>query len=537
MSRMRALALAAIVLAAVDASAQAPARPQRDVPSRRIGGPGAITGRVTAAGTGVPLRQAVVAATSGRGLPHEVVTNDDGRYELTDLEPGPWQITISRNGYITRKSGQSRPFGRARPIDVASGQRITFNVPLTRASAITGRVYDEYGEPVTAARVAVLRPRMMGNRRFLEPVGDSDQTDDTGAFRVHSLPAGEYYVTASARLAPPDSVVQTTLSPSYYPGTGDFAAAQKVRVAPGADAFISFPLLPVRTARVSGFIVTSQARPGDAFLSLTSEAGELGMPFGAGAVTREDGSFTIADVPPGTYTLIAELRSGVTSISEIGAVTLSVNGTDIAGLSIATVKPGTLKGTIVADAGVKRRLPDKVDIAARPRRSGAPSTFASAAGTWFEMAAPPGPFQLEVDVPAGWEVKSLTLGGFDAADSAIDIGGEQDVPVTVVLTDRTTDVSGTVAGTNVAGAYVIVFPADSGNWTPRRVRSTQTDSRGRYRILGLPPSERYLAVAVGDLDEGQDTDPEFLQQIQAAASAFDLRADEKRILDLKVLEP
>lgn len=537
MSGIRTLTFAAIVLAAIDASGQAPARPQRDVPNRRVGGPGAIIGRVTAADTGVPLRQAVVAASSARGLPREVVTNNEGRFELADLEPGPWQITISRNGYITRRSGQSRPFGRVRPLDVASGERITFDVPLTRASAITGRVYDEFGEPITAARVTVLRPRMAGNRRHLEPVGQGDQTDDTGAFRVHTLPGGEYYVTASARLAPPDSVVQTTLSPTYYPGTGDFATAQKVRVAPGTDAFISFPLLPVRTARISGFIVSSQARPADAFLSLTSDAGELGMPFGAGSVTREDGSFTIADIPPGNYTLVAELRSGISSIAEIGTVAVTINGTDIEGLTVATGRPGTLRGTLAADAGVKRRLPDKIDLAARPRRAGAQSTFATATGSSFEMPAPPGPFLLEVDVPDGWEVKSLTLGGFDASDLAIDIGGEQDVPVTVVLTDRTTDLSGMVSGASAAGAYVIVFPADSGTWTARRVRSTQTDSRGRYRILGLPPGDKYLAIAVGDLDEGQETDPEFLQQVQAAASAFDLRADEKRILDLKVLQP
>ena len=537
MSATRALAFVAIVLASTDAASQTQVRPQRDVPNRRIGGPGAIVGRVTVAGTGIPLRQAIVSASSARALPRDVVTNDDGRFELADLEPGPWHVTISRNGYVTRKSGQSRPFGRVRPIEVVSGQRVTFDVQLTRASAITGRLHDEFGEPVTAARVNVLRPRMSGSRRYLEPVGQADQTDDTGAFRVHSLPAGEYYVTASARLAPLDSVVQTTLSPTYYPGTGDFAAAQKVRVTAGTDAFISFPLLPVRTARISGFIVTSQARPADAFLSLTSDAAEQEMPFGAGAVTREDGSFTMADVPPGNYTLVAELRSGVSSIAEIGTVAVTVNGFDVEGLTVATVKPGTLRGTIAADVGVKRRLPDAVDIAARPRRAGAQSTFASAAGTSFEMPAPPGPFTLEVDVPDGWEVKSLTLGGFDATDLAIDIAGEQEVPVTVVLTDRTTDVSGTVAGASAAGAYVVVFPSNSGTWTTRRVRSTQTDSRGRYRITGLPPGDEYLAIAVGDLEEGQERDPEFLQRVQGAAVPFDLRLDEKRTLDLKVLEP
>src|SRR5678816_4029926 len=190
-------------------------------------------------------------------------------------------------------------------ISLTNGQKVNIDIPLTRASAIVGRILDEYGEPITAARVAVLRPTMVRDRRYLEPVGEGDFTDDTGAFRLHSLPAGEYYVTASARVAPPDSVVQTTLAPTYYPGTGDFGSAQRVRVAPGAETAIDFPLLPVRSARVSGFVYTSSGQPANAFLSLTSDAGELGTPLGAGGITRNDGSFTIADIPPGRYTPVS----------------------------------------------------------------------------------------------------------------------------------------------------------------------------------------------------------------------------------------
>ena len=534
----KALLAAAMILAAVTAATagQPGARPRDLMPGRPSTGSGIITGRVTASDTGVPLRQALVAATGVMGMPREATTDDQGRFELRSLEPGPWQISVSRSGYITRKFGQARPFGRATAITMTNGQRVNIEIPLTRGSAIVGRIFDEFGEPVTAARVSVLRPTMVRHRRYLEPIGEGDSTDDTGAFRLHSLPAGEYYVTASARVAPPDSVVQSTLSPTYFPGTGDFGSAQKIRVAPGSETVADFPLLPVRTARVSGVVYTSNGHPADAFLNLTSDAGELGAPLGAGGVTRDDGHFLMAEIPPGRYTLVAEVRANPSTIAEIATASIVVNGADVEGLTLTTAKPGSLRGTIVADAGVRRRLPQEIEIAARPRRQGAEATFASVASTSFEMPTPPGPFTLEVDVPDGWAVKSMTMGGLDASDLAIDIGSEQAVPVTVVLTDRMTDVSGTVAGIDASGASVVVFPADSSNWTPRRVRSAQTDARGRFRIVGLPPGERYLAVAVRDIEEGQEDDPDFLQQIQNQATPFDLGVDEKRLLDLKVLQ-
>ena len=107
----------------------------------------------------------------------------------------------------------------------------------------------------------------------------------------------------------------------------------------------------------------------------------------------------------------------------------------------------------------------------------------------------------------------------------------------MLITDRVTDLSGTIGGADGSGAFVVVFPADSTQWTPRRMRSAQADARGRFRIAGLPPGQRYLAVAVKDLDPGQENDPDFLQQVQSQAATFNLAAEEKRTLDLKVLQP
>jgi protocatechuate 3,4-dioxygenase beta subunit len=120
----RELAALAVVLAFFDAAAAQQPRPRDPRTAGQPAQPAAITGRVTAAESGVPLRNAIVSATSGMGFPREVVTDERGRFELRGLEPGAWQITVSRAGYISRKFGQSRPFGREQPIPLTAGQQV-----------------------------------------------------------------------------------------------------------------------------------------------------------------------------------------------------------------------------------------------------------------------------------------------------------------------------------------------------------------------------------------------------------------------------
>jgi hypothetical protein len=517
-------------------------RPPRDVGSRPTAPvpTGSISGRVTGAESGAPLRRAEIVAISPERMdPRSAVTDDDGRFELTGLEAGSWQVTASKTGYASQQFGQRRTFDPAAQVAVAPGQRATADFSLIRASAIGGRVYDEYGDPLAGARVNVLRSRMVQQRRYLQRVGEGDLTDDTGAFRIHGLPPGEYYVTASLRVAPVESVVQTTHAPTYYPGAANFAEAQRVLLAPGADVAVDFPVLPFRTARVSGVVLDSSGAPANAFLNLTSEAGELGVPLGVGGATREDGTFTLPEVPPGTYTLNATLKGGAAFGEETAAIPLSVYGDDVSGLTLVTTKPGTLRGTIVAAEGVTRRLPAELNILARSTRPNAESTFAESSRNAFELAVPVGPFQLEVEPPEGWALRSLLVNDTDVTDLVLDLKGQQGVSIRVVLTDRISEITGTLAGNDTApAAHVIVFPYDSAKWAAasRYIRAARADDRGRFRITGLPPGTRYLAAAVDGLEEGEGADPEFLARIRDYATAFDLADGEKRVIDLRVIQ-
>jgi hypothetical protein len=494
---------------------------------------------VVDADSGAPIRLAEVVAVN-RFAPDErsTKTDDEGRFGFEDLLPGAWVVTASKTGYTTLQLGQRRPFERVEPVPLRAGDRVAGDIALRRAGVVTGRIHDEYGDPLAGVRVQVMRAGISQQRRHLQPVGEGDLTDDTGAFRIHSLPPGEYYVAASLRVAPVESGIQTTYAPTYYPGTAAYAEAQRVLVGGGAEANVAFPVLPFRTARVTGMVISSRGGPGDALLNLSSEAGELGVPLGIGGATQPDGTFTLPDVPPGTYTLTAALRGEGQLGSEVASHPVTVYGDDVGGLTLVTAPPGTVRGSVVGDAGNERQIPPKLSVLARSVKPGGEATFGDVVENAFAFALPVGPLRLSVDAPDGWAVKAILVHERDVTDEAIDAGGEQDIPVRVVLTDRPTEVSGTVTAAGVrAGAAVVVFPDDASRWEPpsRYVRTAAVDERGTFRIAGLPGGRRYRAVAVETLDAGEGEDPEFLSRIRDRATPFDLVDAERRRLDLQIV--
>jgi len=386
----------------------------------RRGGPPApvangatIVGRVFDATTQAPVRRAQIQATNNE-LFIDGTTDDDGRFQLAGLRAGAWQVTVSKGGYYPWYIGQRRPFDIPPPITLAARQRLEVDIQLSRGGVIAGRIFDQGGEPLAGLQVKVYRARMSQGYRRLETVGVPDRTDDTGAYRIYALPPGDYYVGASLRMAPADSIVETTYAPTYYPGTGDIGEAQRIRIGLGSEATAVFPLLPVRRVRVAGTLLTSSGAPADAVLSLINANGELGIPLGVGGVTRRDGTFTLTDVPPGRYTLSATLRSD--GPSEIASMPLLVGDDDVSGVALVTERPGRIQGRFVVDAGVSRPLPQDLDVTARAAHVNG-TQISHDTGSPFVLNDVGEPFYLRVEVPEGWAVKSVEIGGTDVTDS------------------------------------------------------------------------------------------------------------------------
>jgi hypothetical protein len=515
---------------------------------QQVQGTASIRGLVTSADTNSPVRRAQVRATSPDTRSSRLSTTDaDGRFELRDLPAGRWTITAAKGGFVTQQLGQRHPFESVEPIALTDGQRVTANFSLSRGSAITGRVSDEFGDPITGARVQVLRSQIQQGRRRLVPAGTGAQTDDTGSFRVFGLAPGEYYVAASLQAAPADSSDNpVSYAPTYFPGTASISDAQRLTLTLGTEqSGINFVLQPVRAVRVSGTIVDSNGAPAQARLTLMPAGfvDEGGMQIGNAARVLRDGTFTILNVVPGDYVLTVNGRSNGNATPEVASIPLTVGHDDLSGLSIATSRGGSIRGTITADNNA--RLPTtNIQVSVQPVRPTPggflPRTQVSSTGT-FELNGLIGAHVLRVDrVPDGYVVQSIRANGRDITDAALEFRGSETANVQVVLTNRISQVSGAVKanGQPVTAASVVLFPEDAAQWVfpSRRVRMVRVDQNGVFRAGSVPPGERYLAVAVDYLELGEFQDPLFLERMRGRATAFSLGEGENKNLDLTLVE-
>jgi hypothetical protein len=515
---------------------------------QQIQGTASIRGLVTSADTNSPVRRAQVRATSPETRSARLGTTDaDGRFELKDLPAGRWTIVASKGGFVTQQFGQRHPFESVEPIELAEGQRVTANFTLSRGSVITGRVSDEFGDPITGARVQVLRSQVQQGRRRLMPTGNGAQTDDTGSFRVFGLAPGDYYIAASLQTAPADSSASpVSYAPTYFPGTGNVADAQRITLTLGVEqSGINFVLQPVRAVRVSGTVVDSNGGPAQAVLNL-SPAGfgdEGGLQMGNPSRVLPDGTFTILNVVPGDYVLTATGRANGNATPEVASMPLTIGNDDLVGVSVAMSKGGSIRGTVVTDSNGKVQTTN-IQVLVQPLRqtpgASQPRAQVSSAGT-FELNGLIGAQVLRVErLPDGWTVKSIRANGRDVTDTAIEFRGSESANVQVVLTDRISELSGTVKanGQPVTAASVVLFPEDPAQWVfpSRRVRMVRVDQNGIFRARSLPPGERYLALAVDYLEQGEFQDPAFLERMKGRATAFSLNEGENKNLDLTLIE-
>jgi len=557
------------------------AAPPRDTRPATQSGTAIIRGRVVAADTGRPLRRARITL-SGPELGREgrsTSTNLDGRYEMADLPAGRYTIRVTRSGYLPLQYGQRRPLEPGKPLQLLDKQaidRIDFALP--RASVISGQITDELSEPVADVQVFAMRSTWFQGRRRMVPVGLPARTDDAGEYRLTGLSPGSYDVMATLRetWTVTENGVERMLgyAPTYAPGTASLTDARRVTVAVGqAVGNTNFALMPGTAASVSGMAADSLGAPlvSRGIILMQEFAGASGaiMSMGGNATTAADGSFTIKNVPPGSYKVLAQTTRDTQSVRgtvlEIATQPVTLDGADITNLSLTTSMGWSIAGTVIADTGAPPDAPPtRFGVAARlvdpdsgmgmggapppPPPPGAPGGGAipdsgRVRPDWsFTVVSVFGAARVRPFVPDGWTVKAILHDGRDIADAPIELkSGETLTDVQIVVSNRVTNVSGQLLddkGAPLVDGTVIVFTDDAAKWMDdsRWVRAVRPDQQGRYQIQGLPPGD-YLAVAVDYVEEGIWNDPEYLESIRRHGQRLTLSDAESKSLTLKPVTP
>jgi Carboxypeptidase regulatory-like domain len=334
-----------------------------------------IEGRVVAADTGDPLRNARVVVTSAcEAAP--VLTDGDGRFSLSRPGDGPCTLTVAKPG--NAKTTVTVPTG--------SGPLV---VTMARGAVIAGTVMDDRGDPVVGASVIVETAVAEGHK---PAVLATPTTDDLGEYRAGDLPAGAVVVAIFAAPTSFRMIVGPggmTISGGgrgdperrvYFPGVTSAATAAVFSLQPGDEhAGVSFIVgaaavgLGIQTPAYSprepndttaAVIEGRVLRPGGhpltgAMVRLIPSASTMAPP--KLAVTDVDGKyqFVLPNDAAGTYRVAVAAFNQAYLPTEYGQRRSSDQGEEItvaAGerrdrLNITMVRPGVIAGRVVDENG------------------------------------------------------------------------------------------------------------------------------------------------------------------------------------------
>jgi hypothetical protein len=176
----------------------------------------------------------MVLGGSDQNQPKQVIADSSGRFVFRDLNAGTYQLRATSPGYLPGQFGQNRPSGASQPVTLERDdeKRGGLALRLWQSASVSGRLVDEYNEPVVGISVRLLR-RTIVNTRPRFTVGTTGSTDDRGIYRFPGLTPGDYVVAlVSTATTLPVSFSDTYMQASYAGNTTEFINEVSISGAP-----------------------------------------------------------------------------------------------------------------------------------------------------------------------------------------------------------------------------------------------------------------------------------------------------------------
>ena len=197
-------------------------------PESAAGGPATAPQVTTTIGRGgVPLQISMGATMGTMSFSRSVLTDAQGQFSFPRLPAGQFTLNASRNQFLPVSYGQRRPNGQGTAIQLGEGQQMRTDLRILRGGVITGTVTGPEGDPHPFAQIRAWRYVMTNGFKRLQQTGGAS-SDDRGVFRLSNLAPGQYLVSATPSssdlmsdrmMADSNAVEQAIVSGKVKPGT------------------------------------------------------------------------------------------------------------------------------------------------------------------------------------------------------------------------------------------------------------------------------------------------------------------------------
>lgn len=242
-------------------------------------------------------------------LPRSTFCGDDGRFELLGVPAGASTLVAKGPGHLPARLPLS---------EVPEGGLLEgIEVILEAGATLAGRVTDRRGAPLADINVQIRKSSGFSQRRTV-------RTNTEGQYELGGLATGPHLAVART----PQGREQRV----------------SVEIMAGANA-LDFELEPEEGVEIGGRVLDAAGRPvGGAYVRLEPEDGRDGDSSRLFALSRDDGSFRIAAVPPGSYRLHAGMEPG--TFSPEGRK-LEVGSTPLSGVEVVVEQGLSITGRVL----------------------------------------------------------------------------------------------------------------------------------------------------------------------------------------------
>ena len=538
---------------------------------QQVGSLGVVSGSVYNGATGSTISGATVTLGPHyeRGSTRRAVADEKGRFEIRSVLPGRYSVMAEATRFVADSD-----FGSQRYVDVAPGEAVRgLRLPLVSAAVLTGVVTDDQNDPVPGVGVAALEHTAIAGRMQVGMMVRG-RTDDRGAYRLSGLRPGRYLVAIPHKVLT-SGTRPTGLPTIFYPGVSSSVAASAVVVEPGQEhggINIRIPE-PKGLHTLAGTMLGSPAGLKYAVRLIPSESGDAPIELEVReAVTTPAGAFSFPETPPGHYLVraVAFPTSGrpegargptVTLPSVLGPTppeptfwgetSLTVDERGAPSIGVQAREGVRISGRLVFEGSTtvpslieEPRMfvvvtpTDKQDIGY------VPVARVEADGRFKTAGLPPGQYELFPWIVSTkwrqWTLKSVGVGSREVGGGAVEVDTSPLPEVVIVLTDRPTELSGLVLGSDgkpEAGVNVYAFASDPRlrrllTWSPSRFVITRTDDSGAFAVKGLLPGDYLLAAVRAGSSVGWASE-ESLRKLALQATKVALSPGDRRVVNLK----